>query len=150
MEPYRKQYIEGAVLSYDGRVYSFLLPGDETVVLKHDTVHDRCNFPAHLMENDHLKVGASIHMCIIDKNGKRSILPDHRFYYFSKFKRLSDGTVVRQKNNKTLRDFSKAIESCARMFAQGEANEAILMLRFIISEYDSGPFSSTPVNSICL
>lgn len=134
---YTKQYIEGTVLSFDGRVYTFLLPGEETAVLKHSTVHERCQFPTHLMEDDHLKVGATIHLCSIEKEDKkRAVLPDHRFYFFTKFKKMPDGTIVSQDNKKALKDVSQAIETCAKTLAQGDSATAIFLLRAILSQID--------------
>ena len=136
MGGYTKQYIEGIVLSYDGRVYTFLLPKQETAVLKFATVHDQCEFPSHLMEDGHLKIGVSIHMCIIDKGDKHSILPDHRYYFYSRFKQLSDGTIVRQNNNVALKETANAIRQCASMFEAGLTDVAILTLRCLLSKID--------------
>lgn len=83
MAVYTKEYVDGIVLSFDGRVYHFLLPGGDVAVLKYDTVHERCRFPDHLMTEGHLKIGCSVHLCIIDKEDRRSILPDHRHYLAS-------------------------------------------------------------------
>ena len=80
MADYTKEYVDGIVLSFDGRVYSFLLPEEEVAILKYDTVHERCRFPDHLTTEGHLKTGCSVHLCIIDRNDRRSILPDHRYY----------------------------------------------------------------------
>ncbi|MBP3257716.1 MAG: hypothetical protein J6M23_06970 [Bacteroidales bacterium] len=136
MGGYTKQDIEGTVLSYDGRVYTFLLPKQETAVLKFSTVHDQCDFPSHLMEDGHLKVGSSIHMCIIDKAKKHSVLPDHRYYFYSRFKQLSDGSIVRQKNNVALKETARAIRQCAGLFEEGLTDVAILSLRALLSEID--------------
>lgn len=137
MANYTKKYLEGTVLSYDGRVYTFSLPGEETAVLKHSTVHERCQFPTHLMENDHLKVGATIHLCSIDKEDKHAVLPDHRFYYFTKFRTLPDGTIVCQDNTKALKDVAQAIETCAKTLAQGDSATAIFLLKAILSQVDT-------------
>lgn len=80
MANYTKEYVYGVVLSFDGRVYNFLLSGGEIVVLKHGTVHERCVFPDHLMSDGHLKTGCTIHLCIINREDRRSVLPDHRYY----------------------------------------------------------------------
>ncbi len=133
---YTKRYIEGTVLSFDGRVYTFLLPDEETAVLKHSTVHERCQFPAHLMEDDHLKVGATIHLCSIDKEDKHATLPDHRYYLFTKFRKTPDGTIVSQDNKKALREVSQAIETCAKTLALGDSATAIFLLRAILSQID--------------
>lgn len=137
MASYTKKYIEGTVLTYDGRVYTFLLPNEETAVLKHSTVHERCRFPSHLMEDNHLKVGATIHLCSIDKDDKHAILPDHRFYLFTKFRELPDGTIVCQDNKKTLKEVSQAIETCAKTLAQGDSATAIFLLKAILLQIDT-------------
>lgn len=137
MASYTKKYLEGTVLSYDGRVYTFSIPGEETAVLKHSTVHERCQFPSHLMEDDHLKVGATIHLCSIDKDGKHAIFPDHRFYIFTKFRTLSDGTIVCQNNRKALKEAAQAIEMCAKTLAQGDSATSIFLLKAILSRIDT-------------
>ena len=138
MDGYTKHYIEGTVLSFDGRVYTFLLPQEETIVLKYDTVHGYCTFPKHLMQDDHLKIGSTIKMCVIDKGEKRSVLPDHRFYLYSKFRKLSDGTIVRVKNASALKETAKCIRQCAQMFEEGLTEESILLLKSLISYLDKG------------
>lgn len=80
MASYTKEYVHGVVMSFDGRVYNFLLPDGEIAVLKHGTVHERCVFPHHLTNDGHLKIGCTVHLCIINRDDKRSILPDHRYY----------------------------------------------------------------------
>lgn len=137
MASYHKKYIEGTILSYDGRVYTFLLPGEETAVLKHSTVHERCQFPAHLMDGDHLKTGATIHLCVIDKGDQHAVLPDHRFYLFTEFKEGPDGAVVSQDNKTALRNVAAAIDNCAKMFARGDTATSIFMLRAILTEIDT-------------
>lgn len=136
MGGYTKHYIEGTVLSFDGRVYTFSLPKDETAVLKYSTVHDQCDFPPHLIEDEHLKTGATIHMCIIDKDDRHSVLPDHRYYFYSRFKTLSDGSIARQKNNVALKETAKAIRQCASLFEEGLTDVAILSLHFLLAEID--------------
>ncbi len=137
MTGYTKQYIEATVLSYDGRVYTFLFPNQETVVLRHATVHERCEFPKHLMEDGHLKTGASIHMCIIDRDGQRSVLPDHRFYLYSKFSERPDGTIERKNDTAALRSAAKVIRQCARMFEDGCVEPALLILKSFISSLEN-------------
>lgn len=136
MGGYTKHFIDGSVISFDGRVYTFLLPKQETAVLKFSTVHDQCDFPSHLMEDGHLKIGATIHMCIIDKGDKHSVLPDHRYYFFSRFKQLSDGSIVPQKNHVALRETARAIRLCASLFEEGLTDVAIISLRALLSEID--------------
>lgn len=138
MSKYTKNYIEGTVLSYDGRVYTFLLPKGETVVLKYSTVHERCGFPSHLMDDGHLKTGATIHLCVIDKDGNHSVLPDHRFYLFSKFKSLPDGTVIRDNDTAALKCSAKAIRNAASLFEQGDTSTAIFLLKAFINTIDKG------------
>ena len=137
MASYTKKYVEGTVLSYDGRVYSFLLPGDETVVLKHSTVHECCQFPSHFMEGDHLKTGVTIHLCIIDKEDRHAVLPDHRFYLFTEFKEMPDGSVVCQDNKKALQATAKSVEICAKMIARGDTAPGILLLKALLSQIDT-------------
>ncbi len=136
MEHFSKKYVEGLVLSFDGRVYTFLLPGDESAVLKYETVHDRCTFPPHLMENGHLKVGASIHICIIDRGDSHSVLPDHRYYLYSTFKKDRDGNISVQDNKTALNKTAEIISRCARMFSDGHTDESLFILRTLISQLD--------------
>lgn len=84
MGQFTKQYFIGTVQAFDGRIYHITIPDGQTAILKYTTVHQMCKFPDEMLEDDHLKVGASIKLCRIVKNDKVSILPDHRFYYSGK------------------------------------------------------------------
>ena len=81
MGQYTKLFLEGVVKSFDGRIYSILLPDGELAVLKHSTVHKICKFPDAIISDDHLMEGKTIKLCKIIKDDCVSILPDHRYYY---------------------------------------------------------------------
>lgn len=83
MGQYTKLFLEGVIRSFDGRIYSILLPDGELAILKHSTVHQLCKFPDTMIRDGHLIEGETIKLCKIIKDGSVSILPDHRYYHSS-------------------------------------------------------------------
>lgn len=143
MMQFTKEYFSGTVASFDGRIYQISIPDGRIVILKHATVHQKCQFPADMLEDEHLKIGASIRLCKIVKSDKESFLPDHR-YYFSKtdFSELSGinsddpcsieeftAVLVKASADKTL---NNAVKEAMKLFALGFASAAVILLTTLL------------------
>ena len=66
------------------------------------------------------------------------MVTDHRFYLFSKFKSLPDGTVIRDNDTAALKCSAKAIRNAASLFEQGDTSTAIFLLKAFINTIDKG------------
>lgn len=129
MEQFTKSFIDGEVQSYDGRIYRILLPDGEIAILRYSTVHKMCTYPESMMEGDHLKSGATIHLCKIIKPDKISILPDHR-HYISETKANSDSEEFMSLLSKASMEskLTDAVKESVRLFALGFVPAASILL----------------------
>ena len=144
MGQFTKQYFIGTVQSFDGRIYSILIPDGQAAILKYSTVHQKCKFPTGMLEDDHLKAGASIKLCRIVKNDKVSILPDHRFYYSGTDN--ANQSDVGSDDSSSIAEFTsllvkasadkeltKAVKESMRLFSLGFGAAAIILLSTILT-----------------
>ena len=144
MGQFTKQYFIGTVQSFDGRIYSILIPDGQAAILKYSTVHQKCKFPTEMLEDDHLKAGASIKLCRIVKNDKGSILPDHRFYYSGTDN--ANQSDVGSDDSSSIAEFTsllvkasadkeltKAVKESMRLFSLGFGAAAIILLSTILT-----------------
>lgn len=120
------------------------MPDGQIAILKYATVHQKCKFSSEMLEDDHLKTGATIKLCRIAKNDKVSILPDHRFYYSGTDNAdLSDvgpddsssiaeftSLLVKASANKEL---TKAVKEAMRLFSHGFGAAAIILLSTLLT-----------------
>lgn len=81
MNKFTKNFYDGTVLSFDGKVYYIRLPGGKNVIMKFTVMHQMCSFPDSMLENGHIKDGTKIHLCEIRRSDGETILPDHRYYF---------------------------------------------------------------------
>ena len=143
MGQFTKQYFSGTVQSFDGRIYHFSIPDGQTAILKYSTVHQKCKFPAEILEDDHLKAGATIKLCRIVKNDKVSILPDHRFYYSGTDADLSqvgpdDSSSIAEFTSLLLKasadkELTKAVKEAMRLFSLGFGAAAVILLSTLLT-----------------
>lgn len=144
MGQFTKQYFSGTVQSFDGRIYHISIPDGQTAILKYSTVHQKCKFPQEILEDDHLKVGATIKLCRIVKNDKVSILPDHRFYY--SWTDNADLSDVGPDDSSSIAEFTsllakagadkeltKAVKEAMRLFSLGFGAAAIILLSTLLT-----------------
>ncbi len=142
MNKFTKNFYDGTVLSFDGKVYYIRLPGGKNVIMKFTVMHQMCSFPDSMLENGHIKDGTKIHLCEIRRSDGETILPDHRYYFDAdkeERKAFPDADLVaREDFCRLLQDvidkpeMSEVVKESVRLFFTGFDQAACSMLRTIL------------------